>query len=410
MTLKIGGPRFKAPPFFPDVDSRFKFCAFVASHSPVGDQAKCAFFLQDVSELNEPSRLFRLAANDFASINPNTGTAPIFRTRRDAELTTAVYERLPVLVNRSTGREVKTWPLKYVTMFHMTNDSGKFRTRQELEEREGAWPIGGNRFNSPAGEWLPLYEGKMVQAYDHRAAGIVVNPENQHRPAQPVPAALEQHQEPDWLPAPQFWVQAAECGWPAHQGWVLGFKEITAPTNIRTMIATLLPTVGFGNKVPIFKPAEGENDSWLLAANFNSTVFDFVVRQKVQGQTLNLFIVEQFPVVPKAGYRDVRFGPKSAAEVIREAVLELTYTAHPMAPSPPTSATWTTPVSPSRRSLGTRTAACTSRPSSTPSSSTSTASETVTTSATSTPASPSSSARKPPPTATTEPATSASPG
>ena len=50
----------------------------------------------------------------------------------------------------------------------MTNDSDLFRTREELEEKERAWPIGGNRFDSPVGEWLPLYEGKMVQAFDHR--------------------------------------------------------------------------------------------------------------------------------------------------------------------------------------------------------------------------------------------------
>ena len=80
-------------------------------------------------------------------------------------MTTAIYGRLPVLVDRSSGEEVKAWPVKYATMFHMTNHSGLFRTRAELEEREGAYPIGGNRFASPAGEWVPLYEGKMVQAY-----------------------------------------------------------------------------------------------------------------------------------------------------------------------------------------------------------------------------------------------------
>ena len=66
--------------------------------------------------------------------------------------------------------------MKYSTMFHMTNDSGLFRTREELEEKEGAYPIGGNRFGSSSGDWVPLYEGKMVQAFDHRAASIVVNP------------------------------------------------------------------------------------------------------------------------------------------------------------------------------------------------------------------------------------------
>ena len=62
-------------------------------------------------------------------------------------------------------------------MFDMTNDSHLFRTREELEEREAAWPIGGNRFDSPSGKWLPLYEGKMVQAFDYRAASVVVNPD-----------------------------------------------------------------------------------------------------------------------------------------------------------------------------------------------------------------------------------------
>jgi hypothetical protein len=324
--------RFEQKPFFPDVDSRFKFCALVASPSPVNTPTQCAFFLQDVSELQDPERCFPLSASDFARVNPNTGTAPIFRTRRDAVLTTAIYGRLPVLVDRSTGGVVKTWPVKYLRMLDMTNDSGLFRTRQELEEQEGAWPLGGNRFRSAAGDWVPLYEGKMVQGFDHRAANIVVNPENQHRPAQPQPATLEQHENPDWLPDSQFWVEASRCGWTSESGWVLGFKEITAPTNARTFISALFPTVAFGNKVPLLKAEGEERREWLLGANLNATVFDFVTRQKIQGQTLNLFIIEQLPVVPPDSYEAVRFGNKTAAKIVREAVLELTYTAHDMAP------------------------------------------------------------------------------
>ena len=325
--------RYGAQPFFPDVDSRFKFCAFVASPTPTKElPATCAFFVQDVSELDDPDRCFPLTAEDFARVNPNTGTAPIFRTRRDAALTTAIYDRLPVLVDRSSGEEVKAWPVKYATMFHMTNDSGLFRTRAELEEREGAWPVGGNRFGSPSGDWVPLYEGKMVQAFDHRAANIIINLENQHRPAQPVPATPEQHRDTNWRPDPQFWVPASECGWTAGVEWVLGFKEITAPTNVRTLIAALFPTIGFGNKVPILKPETTDRSEWLLAANLNATILDFVTRQKVQGQTLNLFIVEQLPVVPPDHYETICFGSKTAGEIVREAVLELTYTAHDMAP------------------------------------------------------------------------------
>ncbi len=324
--------RHDLPPFFPDVDSRFKFCAFIASPVPRTEPARCAFFLQDVSETKDPERCFPLAAADFALVNPNTGTAPIFRSRRDAELTAGIYERLPVLVDRSSGDEVKAWPVKYTRMFDMTNDSGLFRTRWELEESEGAWPVGGNRFQSPSGGWVPLYEGKMVQAFDHRAASSIINPTNLHRPAQPKPATLEQHSDPNWLPDPQYWVSASECGWPPQAGWVLGFKEITAPTNARTFIAALLPAVGFGNKVPVLKPETQDRREWLLAANLNAMVFDFATRQKVQGQTLNLFILEQLPVLPPERYRQVRLGPKTADEIVRRAVLELTYTAHDMAP------------------------------------------------------------------------------
>ena len=318
--------------FFPDVHASFKFCVFVAGRQPRAQPANCAFYLHSIDELNDENRCFPLAAADFARVNPNTGTAPIFRSRRDADLTTAIYGRLRVLVDRSSGEEAKAWPVKYTTMFHMTNDSQLFRTRDELEEREGAWSIGGNRFDSPSGMWLPLYEGKMVQAFDHRAASVVVNPTNQHRPAQAVSATVAQHANPSWVPAPRFWVNATQCASCPRMGWVLGFKEITAATNARTMISALLPAVGFGNKVPILKLEEAPRLGWEMAANLNSTVFDFVARQKIQGQTLNLFIIEQFPVVPAVTYEDTRFGDTAAAEIVREAVLELTYTSHDMAP------------------------------------------------------------------------------
>ena len=325
--------------FFPDVDSRFKFCVLVASPSTLGEKARCAFYLHDIAfylhdiaELDDPERCILLEADTFVRVNPNTGTAPIFRRRRDAELATAVYGLLPVLADRSSRTEAKAWPVKYQTMFHMTNDSEHFRTRTELEETEGAWPIGGNRYDSPKGSWVPLYEGKMVQAFDHRAASIVVNPSNVHRPAQPEPAGLEQHQDPNWYPDPRYWVLRSRIGLPA-SSCLLGFKDITSPTNARSMIAALIPGCGAGNTFPILW-AEGfpARDAALLLANFNALAFDYVARQKIQGQHLNWFIVEQLPVVPPAVYEAVRFGDKTAGEIVREAVLELTYMAHDMVP------------------------------------------------------------------------------
>ncbi len=320
--------------FFPDIHASFKFCVFVATQAPRVESAQCAFYLHSVSELLDTDRRFELTAGEFRKLNPNTGTAPVFRSRRDAEITTSIYDRLPVLVDRSGDDEVRTWPVRYVTMFHMTNKSEHFRTRQELEEQEGAYPIGGNRFGSPSGEWVPLYEGKMVQAYDHRAASVVVNPENQHRPGQPLPATDEQHRDSTWVPTPQFWI-LEEHEDSSNSGWCLAFKDVTAPTNVRSMIAAMVPTTNCGNTLPIIldeATIANRTDASLMLGNLNATAFDYCARQKIQGQHLNWYIVEQLPVVPISQLENEVFGPQSAAEIIRGAVLELTYNAHDLAP------------------------------------------------------------------------------
>ena len=321
--------------FFPDVHASFKFCVFIASPSPVEDPARCAFYLHSVTALDDPERCFPLTAEDFARVNPNTGTAPIFRTRRDAELTTAIYGRLPVLVDRSSGEEVKAWPVKYSTMFHMTNDSSLFRTRVELEEKEGAYPIGGNRFASPSGDWVPLYVGRMIHLFDHRTASVEVNAENLHNAALSGDISAEQKADPAFVLTPQYWVPIREVSFPLGLDWTIAFRDIARATDARTMIAAAVPTVGLGNTAPAIFPEDMDNDQsniTLLLANLGATVLDFVVRQKAQSTHLNWYIVEQLPVVPPSRYEAVRFGPKTAEKIVREAVLELTYTAHDMAP------------------------------------------------------------------------------
>ena len=322
--------------FFKDVHASFKFCALIfGGEARRFDETKCAFFLHDTKEIHDEDRCFPLAPEDFTRVNPNTGTAPIFRTRRDAEITRRIYERHPVLVDHSGGEERKAWPVKYATMFHMTNDSHLFRTVAQLKA-EGFYPIEGNHWKRGEDLYLPLYEGKMVQAFDHRAASVVVNPENLNRPAQPREATQEEHANPDWLPKPQFWVSLDEVDWPKGLEWAMAFKDVTAPTNVRTMIAAIVPRSPCGNTLPLLMPEEAgiyiyRENAWLLAACLNSFALDFTARQKVQGQHLNWFVVEQLPVIAPADY-DRPFGATTARELVRDHVLRLTYTAHDMAP------------------------------------------------------------------------------
>ena len=277
--------RYGLEPFFPDVDSRFKFCVFVAGGPKRrAGSAPCGFFLQAATEAGDPERTFILSDKDFGRVNPNTRTAPVFRTRRDADIVRSIYGRLPVLHDHAKGKS--EWPVRYFTMFHMTNDAGRFRTRVELE-KEGIYPVEGGRLRKGSKEYLPLYEGKMVQAFDHRAANVIINPENLNRPAVSVEATDIEKANPDWSPTPQFYVAADDVKWPKGLKWAVGFKDVTAPTNMRTMIASVVPVCGAGNTLPLIAPVEDKyaeayrTEAPLWVANLNSMAFDFVARQKV---------------------------------------------------------------------------------------------------------------------------------
>ena len=318
--------------FFKDVHASFKFCALIFGGAERRFQeTECAFFLHDTETISDSERCFALAPSDFARVNPNTGTAPIFRTRRDAEITRRIYERHPVLVDRSQGEERKAWPIRYHTMFHMTNDSRLFRTRRQLEN-EGYYPVEGNRWKRGEELYLPLYQGRMIHQFDHRASSVRVNPENTHNPYLSEEVTETQHADPSFLPGSEYWVPAkeVELAMPRSRDWTLGFRDIARATDARTVIASLVPWAGFGNTVPLLLVDAGDAIV-CLTANLNALCVDFVARHKAQGTHMNWYIVEQLPVIAPEDY-DRQFGATTARELVRDHVLRLTYTANDMAP------------------------------------------------------------------------------
>ena len=320
---------------FPDIhhEEQPSVIVFARSQRQFSDFEFCVR-ISSWEQFNDSNRRFRISANLLREVNRNTATVPLFRTQRDAELTTAIYGRLPILVDRSSGETVKAWPVKYTRMFDMTNDSGLFRTREELEEKEGAYPVGGNRFDSATGEWLPLYEGKMVQIYNHRYASVRVNPKNISGQGVSEKTGSATLQDPASVPHPRYWVNAMHISEDDRGNWRIGFNDVCNTNNARSVIACVVPDAGFGNTLPILSLDEAapDFDLALLVANLCALVCDYVARQKIQSRHLNKYILEQLPVVPPDRYEAVRFGLKTAGQIVREAVLELTYTAHDMAP------------------------------------------------------------------------------
>ena len=321
-----------APHFFSEVDSRFKLAVTViGGANRTAAAIESGFFLRSTADDEIEASTVWIDPNEFEEFNPNTGTAMIFRDVKDASLTRRIYARLPLL---RSGDEPAVWPIRYSQMLNQSNSSGVFRDEEWLSSN-GWYPTSENRWSKGDEVALPLYEGKMVQAFDHRAADIEVNPKNRRRPGQPRPISLEDHSNVERYPSPQFFVEKANVPPRANLDWMLAYKDITAVTNERTMIASVLPRCGAVHALPVLIPSEdidGYNlQAPVVLANLNSFAFDYFARQKVQAQHLSWYIVEQLPVIPPADY-DRKFGSMTAREIVAREVLHLTYTAHDMAP------------------------------------------------------------------------------
>lgn len=323
---------------FPDIDSRFKFCTLIMGGSQVKTPAAdFVFFAHTMEDVDDPRRHIALSPKDLALLNPNTRTCPIFRTRRDAELTRAIYRRVPILVDESRKKGGNPWGIRFLRMFDQTNDAELFHTGEQLNDQ--GFRLVGNRWVKRKETYLPLYEAKMIQAYDHRAAGVVVDTENWFRQGQTEKTSLVAHQNPEFAVQPRWWAhqrtiieRAAEQDQPGF----LAFKNVTSPTNQRTMIASLIPFAGVINSAPLIL-FDGGIKSRLrccLLANLNAFVLDHVARQKIGNVNLNFFLIKQFPMFPPEAYAErCPWQKRTTLEKwISDRVLKLTCTAEDMRP------------------------------------------------------------------------------
>ena len=332
---------------FSAVDSRQKFCLLtMGQREPT---ARFAFFLTDPTQLAVSERSFTLSPRSIATINPNTRTAPVFRSRQDGELTAKIYDKVPMLMEDSQGAQGNPWGVCFASLFHMSNDSHLFRTAAALSAggwfRNGTgWVAEGANSNvapdlltadgpslnsapepQRAHRYVPLYEAKMIHQFDHRWATY-------GETGKTMDATPAQKANPHWEPTPRYWVPAEEVtarldakGWEA--SWLLGWRDITNATNERTVIAGIVPRCGVGHNLPLMLPSRNHLAAipGLLGA-LTSITCDFVARQKIGGTNLSFFIIKQFPILPPSFYSPERLA------FVTPRVLVLTYTSHALAP------------------------------------------------------------------------------
>lgn len=301
---------------------RFKFCLLtVLGRLARGSSARLVFFAESAAELREPDRQFTLSPADIALLNPNTRTCSTFRSRRDADINLAIYRRVGVLW-REDDEKGNPWGLRFMAMLHMANDSGLFRAHGELDA---------NR------QYLPLVEAKMVHHFDHRYGDYADKPAGSLDTQLPdVP--VERLGDPTYSPTARYAVPASEVGarladrWT--RGWLVGWRDICRSTDERTVIASLIPRAGVGDKFLLMMASVEPALVACLYGSLCSFALDYTARQKVGGTSLKYFTMRQLPVLAPETYETgAAWCPSSLLrEWLLPRVLELTYTAWDVEP------------------------------------------------------------------------------
>jgi hypothetical protein len=299
-----------------------KFCLLTLGQDE--PEARFAFFLTEPGQLAEPDRNFTLSPDQIAAINPNTKTAPVFRSRADAELTAKIYRNARVLIEEGKGPAGNPWKVDFHTrLWHMSEDSAWFQTFDDLHRIRARQS--GSVWSHESDQYLPLFEAKMLHHFDHRWGSYTEHGAQFFEPSGDTKA------NPEFEILPRYWVPEAEVirrlgtkDW--SHGWLLGWRDITNATNERTFISTVSPRTAINNKFPLIFPRGEIREVCGLIANSTALSLDFIARQKVGGTNLTLFMLFQLPILPPAFYTSSRLA------FITPKVLELTYTSHSLAP------------------------------------------------------------------------------
>ncbi|MBL8818723.1 MAG: N-6 DNA methylase [Planctomyces sp.] len=266
--------------WFKDVDSRTKFCLYAAPVGDTTDTFRAAFNIRSISGLADvkSGRYLSIPVRLVREFSPDALAIMELGNQMDIDIAARMY-RWPAFGDETAGPPRRV----YMREIDMGTDRALFD-------------------EDPSG--IPLYEGRMVSQFDHRAKG--------YRSGRGRAAVWEDlpFGNADKCVSPQWYVareRVPEKCIERMGQFRIGFCDVASPTNERTLVSSLIPRgVLCGHKVPTIRFTDDEFDWYMLfwIAVANSYSMDFIARKKTS-LSMAYTILDSFPF-PRLDHDDPR--------------------------------------------------------------------------------------------------------
>ena len=307
-----------------DIDSRFKFNAVIVEKGGTTVQIQTAFMRRKLEDWERAEQFATgYDRSRVEQFSPKSKAILEIQSARDLEILEKIYANSVLLGDDGPDG----WGISYAREFDMTNDSKLFPPRPQWEAKGykpdeysrwllGTWrprtpdcpaPLNAKRVEIPEGiilsrdqtEWiaedeiedvaLPFYQGVMIGIHNWCAKSFQKGAGNQAKWVD-LPSS-------DRVLIPQFLVNRQDFVCSDRFLRVI-FRDISNATNERTFVASVIPPFPTGNKTPLLR-IRGVNPRMDLSllANLGSIPFDWTVRCRMTGTSLNYFIVAELPVL-----------------------------------------------------------------------------------------------------------------
>jgi len=243
--------------WFPDVDTRMKFCSYVAWKGGRTADFRAAFRVNTREKLEafKSGNALRIPVAIVEEFSPDAVAVMEFAAQSEIDICSRMYALYPKF-----GERVSNAPHRhYMREVDMGTDRDLF---------------------SEGEDGLPVFEGRMIDAYDYRAKGYVSGRGRSAVWEDYSFDSPEKRIQPQWRILNKRIPEKLEG---RTERYRIGFGDVASPTNQRALVAALLPPSSVsGHSVPTIEFTDVDPRHLLLWIGVaNSLAMDFLVRMKV---------------------------------------------------------------------------------------------------------------------------------